>query len=56
MNKEIEIKLVNGSSIFIYNDEWTVLVELVNNNGYAVSDIKLTQDELERINLIVNSK
>lgn len=56
MNKEVEIKLANGYTVVIYNDEGAVLVELVNPNDHAVSDIKLSQEQLDRIDMIVNSK
>lgn len=56
MNKAIEIKLANGYTVVIYNDEGVVLVELVNPNDHAVSDVKLSQEELSRIDEVVNSK
>lgn len=56
MNKEFEVKLANGYTVVIYNDEGKVLIELVNPNGNLVSDAKLSEEQLDRIDKIVNSK
>ena len=53
MKEEIELTLPNGYTIQLFKHEESIVLGLVNSNGYCVSDTKLTETEVKTLKEIV---
>lgn len=51
--RHMDIKLANGYIVGLYTDKGNIFLELVNPNGYIVSDKKLDGGELHKIKRMI---
>jgi hypothetical protein len=56
MKKEIEVTLPNGYTVGIFEYENRMVIELINSNGFTVSDTNLTETEVKTLQTIFPNK
>jgi hypothetical protein len=56
MKKEIEVTLPNGYTVGIFEYENRMVMELINSNGFTVSDTNLTETEVKTLQMIFSNK
>ncbi|QQP10756.1 hypothetical protein FJQ98_16040 [Lysinibacillus agricola] len=55
-DKEIEMTLPNGFTVAIFEYEGNIVLDLINDRGYSVSDTKLHKSEIAKIHEITAIK
>jgi hypothetical protein len=52
MKKEIEVTLPNGYTVGIFEYENRMVMELINSNGFCISDTNLTETEVKNFKYV----
>lgn len=54
MNSEFSTTLRNGQTVALFEFEGDLVLELVNGNGHATSDITLNDKEIKALKSVIN--